>query len=152
MRTPDGGEYGLGAVATPGILTQEVYVMSMKFHESAVHLQETSIDNVVVVEVIGKLTKEDYEAFVPLLERAIEEHGRIRLLFLMTDFQGWKPSALWADTMFGAKHFRDIERVAMVGDKAWEHGMAIFCRPFTTGEVRYFDRSDLAAAEAWISE
>ena len=48
--------------------------------------------------------------------------------------------------------FRDIDRLAMVGDKAWEKGMAAFCKPFTSAKIRYFDMSDAAAAEAWIQE
>jgi hypothetical protein len=38
----------------------------------------------------------------------------------------------------------------MVGEKAWEHGMAMFCRPFTTAKIRYFDRSQVDEADAWI--
>jgi hypothetical protein len=38
----------------------------------------------------GKLSKEDYEHFVPEVERLIEQEGKIRLLFEMHDFHGWK--------------------------------------------------------------
>jgi hypothetical protein len=34
--------------------------------------------------------------------------------------------------------------------KAWEHGMAVFYRPFTTADVRYFDRAEANKADAWI--
>jgi hypothetical protein len=29
------------------------------------------------------------------------------------------------------KHFADIERLAFIGDKSWEQGMDVFCKPFT---------------------
>ena len=70
----------------------------------------------------------------------------------MTDFHGWDVSALWADTKFALKHFSDIERLAMVGDKKWEHGMATFCKPFTKATVRYFDHTDAAEARSWLAE
>jgi hypothetical protein len=49
-------------------------------------------------------------------------------------------------------HYRDIERLALVGDKAWEKHMGAFCKPFTKAEVRYFDRSEMAEARRWLSE
>ena len=48
------------------------------------------------------------------------------------------------------KHFADIERLAMVGEKKWQKVMARLCRPFTTAEVHYFERSDLATARNWL--
>jgi len=46
------------------------------------------------------------------------------------------------DIKFDIKHFADIERLAMVGDKKWQHGMATFCKPFTKATIRYFDHAD----------
>ncbi len=50
------------------------------------------------------------------------------------------------------KHFKDIERIAMVGDKKWEQWMAAFCRPFTSAKIRYFDQSEADSAHQWICE
>jgi len=44
---------------------------------------------ILEAHVSGKLTKEDYEEFTPRAERAIDEHGKIRVLFDMHDFHGW---------------------------------------------------------------
>ncbi|WP_420835273.1 STAS/SEC14 domain-containing protein [Marinobacterium rhizophilum] len=49
---------------------------------------------------------------------------------------------------FGVKHFADIERLAMVGEKQWQQGMATFCKPFTKAQVRYFDHNDAAEARS----
>jgi hypothetical protein len=111
---------------------------------------ENPKDNVLEVHATGKLEKADYEAFVPAVERHIETHGKTRVLFLMEEFHGWTAGALWADLKFDLKHFDDIERLALVGDKLWEKGMATFCKPFTTAEIRYFDRSRLDRARGWI--
>jgi hypothetical protein len=40
----------------------------------------------------------------------------------------------------------------MVGDKKWEHGMAMFCKPFTTATIKYFDRADSTQARQWLGE
>jgi hypothetical protein len=68
----------------------------------------------------------------------------------MIDFHGWNTGALWEDIKFGLKHFMDIERIAMVGDKKWEKGMSAFCKPFTTAKIRYFDPSQVEEARTWL--
>jgi hypothetical protein len=39
----------------------------------------------------------------------------------------------------------------MVGEKKWQHGMAIFCKPFTTATIRYFDHTAIEQARAWLT-
>ena len=105
----------------------------------------------LAIKLSGKLTAENYEEFVPKVESIVKDRGSIRILITMHDFHGWEMAAAWEDTKFGVRHFHDIERLAMVGEKAWQHGMAVFCKPFTKATVRYFDLSDSRDAENWIS-
>jgi len=105
---------------------------------------------ILAVKLTGKLTTEDYEQFIPEVERRIKRYGRLRILVELSDFHGWTAGALWQDVKFDLKHFRDIERLALVGDKTWERGMAAFCAPFTTAEIRYFETGEVEQAEAWI--
>lgn len=118
----------------------------------SVALHEEAGGKILVIALSGKLAKEDYAHFAPEVERLVREHGRLRLLVKMHDFHGWTAGALWEDIKFDWKHFRDIERLALVGERAWERGMATFCKPFTTAKVRYFDIGEAAAADAWIHE
>jgi hypothetical protein len=83
-------------------------------------ITEKSEGKVLEVRVSGKLVHEDYQQFVPEFERLVKQNGRIRVLFVMLDFQGWEGSALWDDIKFELKHFSDIERLAMVGVKMGE--------------------------------
>ena len=115
-------------------------------------ITEASAGNIVEVEATGKLTKEAYESFVPMTEEKIKEHGKIRILFVMHDFHGWDAGALWEDMKFDLKHFNHIERLAIVGESKWEKGMSVFCRPFTTAKIKYFDTTDIDKARAWIAE
>ncbi len=115
-------------------------------------LQEELGGKILAVNVSGKLTKEDYKQFIPEVERLIKEHGKIRMLVRMQDFHGWTMGAVWEDIKFDVKHFTHIERLALVGDKKWEAGMAVFCKPFTMASVRYFDVSKSDEAVAWIHE
>ena len=118
---------------------------------------ETQLDIVAEGELLhvtatGKLTKETYEAFVPVIEQQIREFGKLRILFEMHDFHGWTAGALWEDVKFDFAHWSDVERLAIVGESKWEAGMAVFCKPFTSAKVKYFDHTKLDEAKAWITE
>ena len=117
----------------------------------SVEFEASSVSNVIHLKVSGKLTKEDYEIFLPELEQWIEQHGKIRIFLEMIDFHGWTVSAGWEDTKLAFKHFSDIERIALVGDSSWERGMATFCKPFTSAEVKYFEHDERDEALAWIT-
>jgi hypothetical protein len=117
-----------------------------------VEIAELAAGKVVEVKISGKLHKEDYERFVPLFEKLIADHGKLRVLVEMHTFHGWDVSALWQDMKFDLKHFKDIERLALVGESKWEKGMATFCKPFTTAKIRYFDVAEASVAKAWIEE
>jgi hypothetical protein len=115
-------------------------------------MKEEDGGKVIAVHVSGKLEKADYERFVPEFARLVREHGKLRVLFDMSGLHGWEVSAAWEDFKFGVEHFSDIERLAMVGEKKWQQGMATFCKPFTKAAVRYFDHADAAEARTWLGE
>jgi hypothetical protein len=117
---------------------------------SPLQLVENDGGKILEVTVTGQLEHGDYERFVPVFERLTNQHGKLRVLFHMIDFHGWQPAALADDIKFDVEHFADIERLAFVGDKAWEKGMSIICRPFTSATIRYFDRSEIEDARAWL--
>ena len=118
----------------------------------SIQLNEENGGKIVTVHVTGKLEKADYQHFVPEFERLVLQHGKLCVLFDMSSFHGWEASAAWEDLKFGMKHFSDIERLAMVGEEKWQHGMAIFCKPFTKAIVRYFDQADAVEARKWVAE
>jgi hypothetical protein len=106
--------------------------------------------NLLEVHLTVKLTTEFYERLVPIVDQHIKEQGRIRILMVMHDFHGWTAGAMWEDVKFAMHHWKDIERLAIVGETKWEKGMATFCKPFTKATIRYFDSKELEAARAWI--
>ena len=108
-------------------------------------------DKVLGFKMSGKLHDEDYEHFVPTVEAAIKKHGKVRLLAQFEDFHGWDMHALWDDIKFSTQHCRDVERIALVGEKAWEKWMAQVCKPFTLAQVRYFDHAESDVAWNWLA-
>jgi hypothetical protein len=96
----------------------------------------------VALQVSGKLEKDGYESFLPELTARIKEHGKISLFWEMVGFSGWTVRVIWSDGSFDVKHANDSLRVAIVGDKKWHEWMTSAMRPFTSVDVRYFNREE----------
>ena len=107
---------------------------------------------ILAIRVSGKLTKADYVYFAPEFERLVQLNGKLRVLFDLAGFHGWEAGALWEDIKFDFKHFADIDRLALIGDKKWQQGMALFCKPFTKATIRSFHDVDAADARKWLKE
>lgn len=118
----------------------------------AIELNEEAGGKLLIISVTGKLTREDYKFLIPKVEELILKSGKIRVVFEMRDFHGWDAGALWEDIKFDIRHFSDIESLALVGDKKWEKGMSIFCKPFTKAQIKYFDLTEIYKAYEWIRE
>ena len=124
--------------------------MTIGFDE--IQLEKSPVGNIVTLKFKGKVSKEDYEDFVPQIENLMKGDAKIRLLVELHDFEGWTAGAMWEDTKFAARHFNDIERLAIVGEARWERGLATFIKPFTMAAVKYFDLQDVDQARQWIRQ
>lgn len=102
--------------------------------------------------VNGNLTRAVYEAFATVVERKINENGKIRILLEMGIFQGGATGALWDDLKLEFKRWNNVERLAIVGELKWQEGMAAFGERFTAAKVRYFADSKLDEAKSWLAE
>lgn len=94
-----------------------------------------------VIQAFGRLAKEDYGFFTAEFERLVREQGRLRILFDITGLQGWEPGALWEEVKFDLKHFSEIERLAVLGNREWQQVLTAISKPFTRAETRYFESS-----------
>ena len=116
----------------------------------AITLHENPAGKVLEVRVTDKLTHSDYQQFATRFETMFKQHGQLNVLFEMVSFHGWEVAAMWDELKFDVKHFSDIERLAIVGDKQWEQAMSVLARPFTAAKIRYFDSAAINEARAWV--
>ena len=119
---------------------------------STAHVDDEVHGKVMEVDLHGKLHREDYEKFVPETEKLMRQQRKIRVLVTMHDFHGWDAGVFLQGIKWNAKHFSQIECLAIVGEKTWHKWMAGFCRPFTGAQIRYFTLDQLSAARAWVNE
>ena len=57
-----------------------------------IEILDQSTGNVFAMRLSGKILHRDYQQFVPMLEKQIEEHGSVRCYIEMTDFHGDRAS------------------------------------------------------------
>ena len=113
---------------------------------------ETGSPKMVGFKLRGRLHHDDYKQLVPKVESIMSAQGKVRVFVQFEDFHGWDLHAAWDDLQFGLRHYSDMERIAIVGDRKWEEWMTGLCKPFTKAKVEYFDRSEAAAAWKWLEE
>ncbi len=102
----------------------------------------------------GVVAGEDYETvLVPALERAIEEHERVKLLMLFAEsFEGYSPAAAWEDTLAGLRHWRGFERIAVVSGVAWLRSAVAALAPLMPCPVSQFGVGQEQEARRWLAE
>lgn len=107
---------------------------------------------IVRIAASGRLTKDDYERFLPEFERIAGARGPVRVLIELDDFHGWDMGGLWEELKFDVAHQGDLGRVAVVGEKAWQEWGTRLSKPFFRAAVRYFEKGGAGAARAWLAE
>lgn len=103
----------------------------------------------------GKLTRDDYrEILEPLLDEAAES-GEIRMLFMLTAFQGLEPAA-WFDDIktglgLGIGHHSAWKRSAIVTDVDWVARAFQLFSWMTPGEVKVHGLDQMDEARRWVA-
>ena len=109
-------------------------------------------DHIYAFKATGKLTDEDYQKFLPRLTTLNHKYGPLSLFIELEEFKGWEPKAAWDDMHYGLKHDGDFNRIAILGDKAWQHWMIAITNIFTHTQLRFFKRDELSKAWDWLRE
>lgn len=122
--------------------------MPTGFHE--IQVEENPVGKIVRLTFVEKLTKEDYEEFVPMLEGMMEGEQKIRILAELKNFSKWTGNALIEEVKLGLNHSDSIEKLAIVGNTNWLDGLAVLAKPFT--KVRFFETGEIAKAHDWLME
>jgi hypothetical protein len=109
----------------------------------------------VGLRAAGKLTRTDYrDVLEPTLREAVAT-GELRLLFVLTDFDGLEPSAWLIDVKTGLEigvgHHSAWKRMAFVTDVDWVRKAMHTFAWMTPGEVMVAELDKLEEAKAWVA-
>jgi hypothetical protein len=105
---------------------------------------------VLQVTVVGRVSDEDCARLMEVISSASGNGGRLRLMFDLTQFQGWNATIGWR--LVHMKACGQVSRIALVGDKSSEQGSSRLCAPFLQADVRHFSDFEGPDAQQWLRE
>jgi hypothetical protein len=109
-------------------------------------------DGVYRLDVRRLLRQVDLVRAEDLLFAEITHVGRVKLLVVLDEFEGWERQGNWDHAAFYAAHGDDITRIAIVGPERWRLDMLMFAAAgIRRAPVEYFPEDATADALAWLS-
>ncbi|CCQ12497.1 hypothetical protein PALB_34360 [Pseudoalteromonas luteoviolacea B = ATCC 29581] len=113
----------------------------MQAHGLSIGIERVNEQIFVSLKAIGKLTHEDYQTMIPMVENAMAgiAHPKIDVLFDASQWHGWELQAAWDDLKFGIKHGNEFDKVAVVGAPSSMTWLGKVASWFVSGDVRFFD-------------
>jgi hypothetical protein len=76
--------------------------------------------NIYLLEIWGQLKKSELKKCEERLAGEISRVGPVKLLFNLSDFQGWETRSDWNDLQFFIQHGDSIQQIAIVGNDKWK--------------------------------
>ena len=117
-------------------------------------IERENDDNIYRLEIRGTLRKSELDGAQDALIAEIGRipNGKVRLLVVLEEFQGWDALSNWSDLTFYARYGDHIERIAIVGEPRWrEYALMFAAADLRRAPVEYFAGDAMAAARAWLS-
>jgi hypothetical protein len=109
--------------------------------------------NIYRLDVSGRLGKPEFDRSLESAAAEIRRIGPIKLLFVLSQFEGWEQNANWGDLTFYVNYGDSIERIAIVGDERWRNETLMFASAdLRRAPVEFFSsQNGLAEAHAWLA-
>ncbi len=110
-------------------------------------------EGLVRVALLGKLDSAVYARAETDLDQVMASMESVHLLVDLSDFDGWQGlSALGEHLSLVRDHRHVPQRIAVLGNKAWQKlAERVFSR-FVTADVRFFEVEEADRARAWLRE
>ncbi len=111
-------------------------------------------DNILGLNVKGKLTAEDVQNFLPEMEASVKRaKNKLRLLIDAREMHGADMKSEWELFEFLKHHVKDIEYIALVSVHSWTKVMSEILAEsiFIMAETRYFKAEEIDDAWTWLN-
>jgi hypothetical protein len=110
-------------------------------------------ENIVALKISEGINQKDFENISLILENAIKNSGTIRLLLMIEHYRSFFSSAsLYEDLKFAHLYSENIERMAVVGDRAWKSTWVAIFGLFSGFQTNYFDKTEINEAWKWLQQ
>jgi hypothetical protein len=108
-------------------------------------------DGIMTIKVMGLFTYPEQIALQKASIDNIPKQGKISILYLLEDFQGWSKDDNWEDVSFQEKSDPYIQKMAIVGEEKWQDlALMSVGFGFRSFPIEYFQADELEQAKAWL--
>ena len=123
---------------------------TIKEHGIGIAIKRNKERLFIEITMLGKLTHEDYQVFVPMIDKALKEAKDLEadLLVDMKRLKGWEFLAAWDDFKFGVKHRNAFDKMAIIGSKKWEEQSMAMVSHLMKGKAKFFKEREKALS--WL--
>ena len=116
------------------------------------HIKEIQ-GNVVAIKITGEITAKEHDQLDNLLRASIARYKRIRILLVIKHYTSFNSAeALFEDLRMVKKHAEQIDRMAVVGDRAWKGTWVGLFGLFGGIETDYFGMEQTGTAYEWVTQ
>lgn len=109
-----------------------------------------AIDGVITIEITGKISPAELAANQAEILAHLQQWGGGSLLCIVEEFEGFTDGD-WTDLSFQMEADPLIRKMAIIGEKQWEHMALAFAakghRPFP---IEFFPTGHMREANAWM--
>ncbi len=108
--------------------------------------------DVVIARLLGTLEPSVYDGASKEIDNVMSRSEHVRLVLDLREFDGWSGLSAMGDHLSLVREHRLVpERIAIVGDKAWQQLAEKVMSKFVNARTQFFDAEDYAGAVAWVS-
>jgi len=101
--------------------------------------------------IIGKMNTADYDRINVLIEEQAKKYGKARIMLEIVTSAGFSGKALLEDLKTSVKQYKNVERMAIIGDQSWLKTTVRLSDLLTPGlELSAFGTTERKRAVAWL--
>jgi hypothetical protein len=102
--------------------------------------------------IVGKMNTADYDRINTLIEEQAAKHGKARIMLEIITSPGFSGQALMEDLKTSVKQYKNVERMAIIGDQSWLKTTVRLSDLLTPGlELSAFGTTERKRAISWLS-
>jgi len=113
--------------------------------------KECPEQQLVELRISQKVTEHDFDIIAPKLEAFTAQHGRIKFLEVIENFEGMAAGLIFKGIRFDIKHLKHISHVAVVSDIGWMSPLSKAAGALVSTKFRTFSMDQLGEARHWLS-
>lgn len=106
-------------------------------------------DRVLAYRLSGTVTDRDVEEIKRDLASAASA-DKVRMLVEVDDVSGAEPAAVWEDLKATPRYIRDVERLAVVGDRRWQDWLTTLTDTLPIADAEFFEPAHRDDAWNWV--